>query len=545
MCDWPDCRKSFLHAENLTLHRRQHTEPKPFRCEECPLAYWQKSSLRSHRLKAHGPTQHNANKSAQLLASVSSAGQLVDGIIKSVTASMQAGTSCHGDNDASDLRRSLLLAPGSADDPDLGYQVTADQHLSTELGHEAGTQPTQQDTKEVTEQVGSGVTASVVDHAEEQQESRNPWKSSEPLNVYEFCEDETVDICRPKPSRGTAVTQRTTIDLPQHNIELKNDSDDDDDDHDLMAFDDDATPTIDRLSETVITYSRKKKRSVENETETGKYRSKRPSADVKTTTKKSRKQRSPSVAGLRQKRSAVVEVPEVSAETAKKKVWRKRAAESGEVEGDVGALKQRSRGGKLTKQTSRSRRSKKEKTSADRVVQGDDCRSNKSPVDGDLDAPTSPNSATLDGRKQTGPSDSGSKLESVRTASADHPDVSVVRNVDVHYNGLEHSDLDMTSADTDAANQVVRKTDKGRRRRTRGQKGSSKDGEKDLGVGPEADMIAEPRRSQLENTNDDGDDVSNRGEMELKLLMTVLCLVALMLSVHTRTLYLITVSLVS
>ena len=249
MCDWPDCRKSFLHADNLTLHRRQHTEPKPFRCELCPLAYWQKSSLRSHRLKAHGPTQHNVSNSTQLLASVSAAGQLVDGIIKSVTASMQATSSCHGDNDVSDdvsqpvNESSLALV--SVDVPDLGHRVTA------ELGHEAGTQLTQEDNNKVTE---PAVSSSVVDHAEEQQESWNTCKSAEPLNVYEFCEDETVDICRPKPSRGTAATQRTSIELPQTSIELKNHSDDDDDDHDLMAFDDDTSPTIDRLTATFVSW---------------------------------------------------------------------------------------------------------------------------------------------------------------------------------------------------------------------------------------------------------------------------------------------------
>lgn len=53
-CDWNNCRKAFLHLENLHLHRQHHTETKPFPCDHCSLAYWQKCSLKSHQVKVHG-----------------------------------------------------------------------------------------------------------------------------------------------------------------------------------------------------------------------------------------------------------------------------------------------------------------------------------------------------------------------------------------------------------------------------------------------------------------------------------------------------------
>jgi len=61
-CDWPDCRKRFLYSQNLLAHRRQHIDPKPYRCNLCPLAYWQKCSLRIHQAKAHGSSIDSAHE---------------------------------------------------------------------------------------------------------------------------------------------------------------------------------------------------------------------------------------------------------------------------------------------------------------------------------------------------------------------------------------------------------------------------------------------------------------------------------------------------
>lgn len=151
-CDWPDCRKSFLHPDNLTSHRRQHTEPKPFRCDVCPLAYWQKSSLRSHRLKAHsgGPTKTQVGSttpgtvgddvvsSERLLADSTSAGRIVDGIIRSVTASMQAAG---GDKAVSDTTE-ILGPPGLLDVQDVGHkepgQSSTDQSAAGMVDHSTG-----------------------------------------------------------------------------------------------------------------------------------------------------------------------------------------------------------------------------------------------------------------------------------------------------------------------------------------------------------------------------------------------------------------------
>ena len=212
-CDWPDCRKSFFHAENLSSHRRQHTEPKPFQCDQCSLAYWQKSSLRSHRLKVHGgqtKTDKVVKMSDEQTATGSSAEQLVDGIIKSVTASIQAANSnCH-------------TTAAAADDDDMVESLTV-----------------------TISQPAEDTAADIADDVDRPEQLPSEPLSSEPLNIYEFCDDETVSISRHKPSRGPP---RSNIELPQSTIEL----DEDDDNHDLMAFDDDMSPTVDRLAETVV-----------------------------------------------------------------------------------------------------------------------------------------------------------------------------------------------------------------------------------------------------------------------------------------------------
>jgi len=216
-------------------------------------------------------------------ATGSSAEQLVDGIIKSVTASIQAANSnCH-------------TTAAAADDDDMVESLTV-----------------------TISQPAEDTAADIADDVDRPEQLPSEPLSSEPLNIYEFCDDETVSISRHKPSRGPP---RSNIELPQSTIEL----DEDDDNHDLMAFDDDMSPTVDRLAETVVTYSRKKKQPTEQENLADKCHF----PDVKATAKKARKQKS-SVAGQWRKRH-IPEVQEIFEEPVKRKVRKKRTVESNEV----------------------------------------------------------------------------------------------------------------------------------------------------------------------------------------------------------------------
>lgn len=53
-CDWPGCRKAYIHYANLYSHRSHHITAKPFICNLCSSAYWQKCSLNSHKARVHG-----------------------------------------------------------------------------------------------------------------------------------------------------------------------------------------------------------------------------------------------------------------------------------------------------------------------------------------------------------------------------------------------------------------------------------------------------------------------------------------------------------
>jgi len=255
-CDWPDCRKSFLHADNLMSHRRQHTKPKPFRCDQCTLGYWQKSSLRSHQHKAHGTpapvttaadtmaidgvtkttgavamatstvtttssTVTVTKASATARAGCSNGQMLVDGIIKSVRASLEASAASKASN-----------VPSQPAGQDSEMTEVCGIHRDVKTNSEV-----------ITDQ-----------DSDRQANSTGAKLLSPPLNVYEFCEEDTVNIQPLKPLR-------TSIEPMQMTLELNKDSASDDGDHDLMVFDDDdeVTPTMDRLAETTITYSRKKK----------------------------------------------------------------------------------------------------------------------------------------------------------------------------------------------------------------------------------------------------------------------------------------------
>ena len=396
-CDWPDCRKSFLHAENLTSHRRQHTDPKPFHCELCPLGYWQKSSLRSHRRKAHGsappPTTPALNDiSAPSSAHISSTGWIVDGIIRSVTASMQAASSCEtrpcSGNDDSDVRPSAVVetlfvsesGPPTAVDirPPTSVNIQhVRQCLSTELVLEEGIQLMRDDDESTQRSGGYDMTLPASDaDTTKLREGPSTDKSSQLMNVYEFCDDDSVNISHHKPPRGATAVLRTGIELQPTTIELNDHYDDDDDDHDLIAFDDDMSPTVDRLSETVITYSRKKKQSIDSENKAAGF-NKPLSTDVTTATRKSSKRKS-SVAGHRRKRTGVVELEVACEERVKRKVRRKRAVDG---VSDSDAIHKQLCDSSATSQMASvartSKRSKKEKTSAGGVVLRDSNRAKK------------------------------------------------------------------------------------------------------------------------------------------------------------------------
>ncbi|ESO11013.1 hypothetical protein HELRODRAFT_190271 [Helobdella robusta] len=53
-CDWPGCRKAYIHYANMYSHRSHHITAKPFICHVCSNAYWQKCSLNSHKARVHG-----------------------------------------------------------------------------------------------------------------------------------------------------------------------------------------------------------------------------------------------------------------------------------------------------------------------------------------------------------------------------------------------------------------------------------------------------------------------------------------------------------
>jgi len=295
-CDWPDCRKSYLHADNLASHSLHHTQSKPFNCDQCPLGYWQKSSLRSHRLKVHGPSLSTATSTV----TDGNTSLLVDGIIKSVSASLQPAT----------------------DGLDGVTQSVVEGLSVNESVRPEGKKLTEPDVIAGETEVLSGSTATYV---MEQAEVRSTSKQSDPpLNVYEFCEDETVNIRRPKLSnRGTAAESRASMELTQGTIESDTVNEEDEDDHNLLAFDDDTMPRVDRLAETVITYSRKKKTltSVNDLQATG-FTGPRPPI----TMKKFSKRRSSVAAGQRRKRIGKNEAQEVYEEPRKKRVRRQRPA---------------------------------------------------------------------------------------------------------------------------------------------------------------------------------------------------------------------------
>ena len=449
-CDWPDCRRSFLHSENLSTHRRQHTEPKPFRCELCPLAYWQKSSLRSHRIKAHGstgtvltPSDSVADSvgvsvvnSCQSLTDVSSvaAVELVDGIIKSVTASLHssmtmcdvAETRSHSDNvtqsadtltSSASMTDTLGPPTGSVSPPTTTDVCSVEgEHFTTELANhhviaeaqhmvssvadsgvsDVASQPQPAVTSNTLTDDLSENTHTTTPSVEPLSSARPPCDAQLRLNVYEFCEDDTaVNICLPKPSR----TSRTSIELTHTTIELNNHHDSsDNEDHDVTVFDDDTTPTVDRLAETVITYSRRRKQPVDKENTLSRSSERDDATDVG---KKSNKRKS-SVTSRRRKRGGVG-VVEVFEEPVKKKVRRRGAAKSNDDEirrqaagtrtvndDDVLTETQRSTGSKLSRRSTASRstkRSKKQKISVDNhLVNADESGSKTLTADDDVDS---------------------------------------------------------------------------------------------------------------------------------------------------------------
>ena len=62
VCDWEDCGKAFRHADNLKVHKRQHTDEKPFQCDHCGFRCRQKSSLQWHQ-KKHCPLPEGSDGS--------------------------------------------------------------------------------------------------------------------------------------------------------------------------------------------------------------------------------------------------------------------------------------------------------------------------------------------------------------------------------------------------------------------------------------------------------------------------------------------------
>jgi len=434
------------------------------------------------------------DKSAQLLVAASSAaGQLVDGIIRSVTASIEAEHSSAAKSSYSDVGNansapSLVQSePASHVEPpgqDLGHQVIAGQELS----HEASTESIQLASHRLPDYAGDSVLPSLVtEHSDtgtqqEEEALKTAEKLSEPLNVYEFCEDETVDICLPKPSRSSSVVAApwTSIEPSQPSIEITAQSDNDDDDHDLMAFDDDSSPTIDRLAGTVITYSRKKRLDSDRNQAAARF-SWPVSPDVKAAMKKSSKRKSASSAArLRRKRTGVAEVHEDSEEPVKKKARRKRNVDA---DSEAAARDQLAKPSNLPPRQAttsrRSKRSKKHKTSTpggDLLADGD--RSRKLPaddVDDDFRSPvsrTASSTAATYSKKGRRKSDHRqSQVESLGTSSGDTEAVkSPATEVEVQYTGVAQSDVvrdEPLTADTTSRRTARRKGRAQRRTATR------------------------------------------------------------------------------
>jgi len=394
------------------------------------------------------------------MASGSSAGQLVDGIIKSVSASVQAASnsaaaakSCSHNIDG-DGRLTLV------DSRDVGLAATGGHHLSRELADQGDTPLTQPAVVEEGRNIAElGVSASgVEDHPSGPREPANmgadhpgrqhepPTMSPEPLTVYEFREeDETVEIL---PLRGP----RAGIEPPGNTIEFNGHDDDDDDDHDLMAFDDDLSPTVDRLAETVITYSRKKKlQPTENERQAERF-SEAPSPAVTATTKKSAKRKS-SVAGKRRRGTDAMEL-QTSEEPVKKKTRKRRTVDTDEVNGG----KRKSKDDGLTTQavaTRSGRRSKKWNAS---VIT--DVRSKKLSVDDNVGSENSSIPASGAGKKRRRKSDL-SKVESEKSSDCkEAPRAAVVHDVSTEQLVVA-GDLAATDTDSTAWRKV-----RGRKTRT-------------------------------------------------------------------------------
>jgi len=449
-CDWPDCRKSFLHEDNLVSHRRQHTEPKPFRCELCPLGYWQKSSLRSHRLKAHRPATTVGSSS---VVSEADANQLVDGIIKSVTASLRDAGSRLPVAEASSVAElsELHEPPTSVGLTVLTHGVAPSHGMADEMDgqqDQASDESEWMSGEDVTQRVANiiatnSVAAEVVDTQPSEEApvvtaheivlSPEPLtnqaivhKQPETINVYEFCEDEAVSICRPKPPRASVAAPRTSSDV-QSTYSGNAVPDNDEDDDDLMAFDDDLTPTVDRLAETVITYSRKKKPTPDGKPDVGS--SKVPSRSVKSATKKSGRQNRP-VAGQRRKRTRTTEIEQVLEEPVKKKARRSKTVASHDDDDDSSSGLQRGQ----PRPAAAARNKKKSRN--DKASDGYDGNRSKRSLFDEVSANVSPNQSSADDavtRRKKSEKDRRSRKSSERRKTAK----AGAKNVDVQDDGLE------------------------------------------------------------------------------------------------------------
>ena len=261
-CDWPDCRKSFLHTDNLASHRRQHVDPKPFRCAHCPLAYWQKSSLRSHQAKQHHlpPTAAAAHSDGQ---------QLVDGIIRSVTASMRGAVA------AADIPDTETIDQPTGPPSSTLDHTHVDQPRSGTRAEVDGEEEVIADEQSTGEDHRRRGAVEVLGTAQDHPRSAAVEAS---LNVYEFCDDDAVNISRPSLRAASTDTQHGTVEQSRSTIETSHDAtesprasiepaenESDEEGHDTAVFDDDdddVVAAVDRLAETTITYSRSNRKLV-------------------------------------------------------------------------------------------------------------------------------------------------------------------------------------------------------------------------------------------------------------------------------------------